>query len=451
MYAVNGSKLVLAATLSLLAAVLWISGLFAIFSDTDTLADSRLIVFVIFLLLSIFIATRLTRVVVAIALVISAIWFGSGENSSVIIDALRFALVFTIFLPALVFIRETLESSPEISTARRSFTSLPDGQRSTGLVIGSQLLGSVMTLGVLAVSAPLISSSDPEPVRRQAALDALRGVTLAIPWSPFTIGIVYILGFRPSLSLHEVLLSGFLLSMLYTVISVIQQAGLRGLAAIGPSLRVFAPLIRPIALSVAIVLLVATVTELSTLEAVAIAMPLLCLLRLASIGRYAAKDTLQRIYTRIGSTGNELLLFASAVTLGYLIQRSGLADQVVALLTLDEMPLPAAICFLLVAGAGLCLTGMHSILVGTVIATLITPLDERLPDLVEAHIILFGWMCGAILSYGSLSVGLATRLFGISVSRVIISKNLNFTLWLIVTLTLVFSIWTGVGNKGVLN
>jgi len=434
----------LASALSALAALLWISGLIDIFFDHALLADARLTVFIVFLLLSLLLATRLTRTVMVITTIVSVYWIYVRQDFSLIIDALRFALVFTVFLPALVFIRETLEASPEIGRARNSFLSLPDGQRSTGLVIGSQLLGSVLTLGVLAVCAPLVSENDPEPGRRQAALDVLRGVTLAVPWSPFTIGIVYVLGFRPTLELHEVLITGFMLSVLYTVVSIIQQAGLRGLGAVPQSLRVFAPLIKPIVLSVATVLLLATVTPLSTLESVALAMPVLCMARLATIGRYPARDTLGRIYSRIGATGNELLLFASAVTLGFLIQRSGLAEQIVLVLTLDSMPLPLAIAFLLSTGALLCLSGMHSILVGTVIAALISPLDERLPDIIEAHIILFGWMCGAMLSYGSLSVGLATRLFDVRISRLIFSPSLVYTLWLIAVVTAVFSVWTSI-------
>lgn len=435
-----------AGLLSALAALLWFTGLVAIFLDDAKLADGRLFIFVIFLLLSIVIATRLTRGVVATALGASVVWLYSGLGFDVIIESLRFALVFTVFLPALVFIRETLESSPEIGRARNGFASLPPGERMTGLTVGAQLLGSVLTLGVLAVTAPLVSSDDPEPVRRHAALAVLRGVTLAVPWSPFTIGIVYVLGFRPALSLHEVLLTGFGLSVLYTIISVIQQSGISGLSAIKVSLRVFAPLIQPIVLSVATVLLLATVTPLSTLESVALAMPVLCLARLATIGRYAARNTLVRIYQRIGSTGNELLLFASAVTLGFLIQESGLSERVVSLLALDKMPLPAAIFLLLSAGAVLCLTGMHSILVGTVLATVVAPLDARLPDLVEAHIILFGWMCGAMLSYGSLSIGLATRLFDVSVSRLIFSTNFYYTIWLILAVTCVLSVWTAVAH-----
>ncbi len=430
----------LARLLCALAALLWLSGVIAIFNDNLTLANGRLYLFVVFLLLSLTVATRLTRGVVASALVAAAVWLGLGQNPDVITDSLRFALVFTVFLPALVLIRETLESSPEIGDARNGFASLPASQRMTGLTVGAQLLGSVLTLGVLAVTSPLVADDDPEPVRREAALAVLRGITLAVPWSPFTIGIVYVLGFRPSLSLHEVLLTGFGLSVLYTVISVLQQNGWSGLRAATRSLRVFAPLIKPITLSVATVLLLATATSLSTLEAVALSMPVLCLARLATIGRYAARNSLSRVYQRIGSTGNELLLFASAVTLGFVIEKSGLAEQVVSLLALNDMPLPAAIFLLLCTGAVLCLTGMHSILVGTVIATIVAPLDQRLPDLVEAHIILFGWMCGAMLSYGSLSIGLATRLFNVKISRLIFSTNFFYSVWLIIALTGVLSV-----------
>lgn len=412
---------------TLLAVFLWITGIVDIFADIRFLDDIRLGALIMFIALAVFLTSRLTRIVAMISAISAIVYFHYFQTFTPVIDGLRFALVFTIFLPALVLTREVVETSPEIAQARSAFSELSAANRSTGLVIGSQLLGAVLTLGVMAVTAPLVSQSSPEPERRSTLLNVLQGLMLGGLWTPFSVAVVYILNFRPELSLAELLIPGFCMAVVGTLVAIMLAAGPRGLTQIPSALRVFKPLMPMIFVAIVGVLVAAWLLPFSTIQTVALVMPVLCGIKLMMIGPFAARGALGNVFSRIGSTGNEMLLFSAAVVLGYLVQSSGLSAHLVTLLALDRNSVVAAIVVLVMIGPVLALTGMHSVLIGTLLIAIMSPVSDRIPDIIEGQILIFGWMSGAIVSLGSLSVGLGTRLFRVSVARTIISTNLLFT------------------------
>jgi len=425
----------------------------AIFVDLSALEDVRLGALVLFIALAVISASRLTLFLTAVAIASGTLWMMQSGDIKPILDGLRFALVFSIFLPALVLTRETIEASREIALARSAFMELSSNQRATGVMIGSQLLGVVLTMGVMAMTAPLIRKDSPEQLRRDTILSVLRGLMLAGLWTPFSVGVIYITGFRPELKLLEICGPGFLMALIGSVIAVLVGAGPKGLTQIGSALRIFRPLMPLIAVSITAVVLFATLSSFSTIQSVALVMPVLCAIKLATTGAYAARVTLSRVVSRIGATGNELLLFSAAVVLGSLLRESGLAETLVHLLALDQMPIELAIVVLMILGPLFSFMGMHSILTGTLLFALLGPLDDQIPDMIEAQIVIFGWMCGAILSFGSLSITLGTGLFRVNVGRIVLSANLGFVALFTVSATVAIVLWlwaSGAGSVGAL-
>jgi len=424
-----------------IALFLWLTGIVAIFVDLPGFDDVRLGALVIFISLAVISASRLTLFLTAVAIAGGALWLVQSADITPVLDGLRFALVFSIFLPALVLTRETIEASREIGQARNAFMELTSNQRATGVMIGSQLLGVVLTLGVMAMTAPLIRDDSPEPLRRDTILSVLRGLMLGGLWTPFSVGVIYITGFRPDLELLEICGPGFLMAMVGSLIAVLVGAGPRGVGQIGAALRIFRPLMPLIAVSILAVITFATLSPFSTIQSVALVMPILCALKLAMTGAYAARATLSKVASRIGATGNELLLFSAAVVLGSLLRESGLADTLVGVLALDKMPIELAIVVLMVLGPLFSFMGMHSILTGTLLFALLGPLDAQIPDMIEAQIVMFGWMCGAIVSFGSLSITLGTGLFRVNVGRIVLSVNLLFVALFATAATLIIVVW----------
>jgi len=427
----------------LLAVFLWFTGLIEIFYVNETLTDVRIGVLVVFMAVTSLTAARLTKAVAALAVVASIGYYLANNNLDPVVDALKFAVVFAIFLPALLLTRETIEASPELSIARNGFLKLNEANRATGLLVGSQLLASVLTLGVLAITAPLVERGSSEVLRRETLLTVLRGIMLGGLWTPFSVAVIWILNTRPNLSLIEILGPGFLLALAGTVLAALLFSGFSGLAQIPSALKVFKPLIPSLATAIFVVLAFAHFLPFSTIETVALVLPLLCLIRLFTIGPRVTAGAVKGLFARIGASGNELLLFGAAVVLGFLLNSSGIAQTLVSILALDTMPIMAAITLLVLLGPLLALTGMHSVLVGTLLAALLTSLDSRIPDIIEGQILLCGWMSAAMISFGSISVGLGTRLFEVSVSRTILSNNILFQILFSALCAGVLVLWFG--------
>jgi hypothetical protein len=218
-------------------------------------------------------------------------------------------------------------------------------------------------------------------------------------------------------------------------------SGWRGLRTFMEPLRAFHSLYAPIGALIVAVVVFAQITPFSSLQSVSMLMPIICLVRLLTMQPTAISGVFKATWSTLAATANEILLFSSAVILGQLITTAGLAQQSIDWLSLDSMSDGAFLALLMLLGPALALTGMHSVLIGAVIAALLAPLDARYPDLVEAMVILYAWMTASSISVGSLSVGVATRLFDVDARQLVLSSNLVYTIALTVIVTVGFEIF----------
>jgi hypothetical protein len=192
----------------------------------------------------------------------------------------------------------------------------------------------------------------------------------------------------------------------------------------------FKSLAVPIVVMVGLVVLLASVSPLSTLEVVAIVLPPLCLARLWALPARPVGDALVAAGRDLPRMGDELLIFTGALLLGDLITTTGVADLVAAALQLERWPLPLVPLLGFALGPPLALAGLHPIVTATVLFALLEPVGDQLPDLVEIQIVLFGWMAGAMVSYASLSIVAASSLFEVPVGRLVLGVNLRYLLGL---------------------
>ena len=142
--------------------------------------------------------------VAAIAVAISA-WTGFWD---VLYDGVAFALIFTFFLPAIQFIRATLSASTEIGQSRAAFEKMREGERTGGMLLAAHVLGSVLIMGTYPILAPLTPSDADEAERARAARTNCRGTSLVLFWSPFTVGMAFVLTAWPELPLWQIVAAG---------------------------------------------------------------------------------------------------------------------------------------------------------------------------------------------------------------------------------------------------
>ena len=398
----------------------------ALFIDSEPFNWVRIALLALFVFGSIARVTKLTKMISAAAALAMLLVGAVKGDWSVFIEALNFALIFTIFFPAVLLIRETMARTPETAQAIAAFDDLGPGQRVAGLAVGCHLLSMVLVLGGLIASATFVQAQSDRVLKRELALVTMRGYALIVHWSPFTIGMGYALAFRPDVALIAAMGLGLAITLIGMTLAIAWARGWRGVSAIPIALNSFRAIAGPIAVSVTLIVLLVSFTPLGTIQAVAVAMPVLCWLRLQRLGGAVPYKAVSAAVKKFPDIKEELILFLAAAAIGFSIQAAGLAEALVGWLHLEILGPYAMIALVIVLGPTLAVLGLHPIVAASIVTAFLTPLDGALPDIVEVHLILFVWSCGAFLSFGSLSLSAAARLFDFSLPDLVFSSNLIY-------------------------
>lgn len=404
---------------------LWASGLVAMFGAPEPVVLVRDAAFLLLLALALPAAKRVSRALAGAGLTAALVLAAAYGETGALFRAAEDALVFVVFLPALLLMRETVQRTPEATAAEAAFDRLGPGRRIAGLTVGSHLLAAVMIIGALPIIRPFLVRQEPA-LRAELARAALRGFALCVLWSPFTVAMGFVLTAKPEVELAAVVAVGLPTTAAALIAAVFVDRGWRGVRAALPALVAFRSLALPILALVGLVVVLAGLSPLATLELVALVLPPLCLARLWALPRPAIRAALLAAGRDLPRLGDELLIFTGALLLGALITGSGAAEAVALMLRLEDWPLPAVPLLGFALGPPLALAGLHPIVTATVLFALLDPVAEALPDLVEVQVVLFGWMAGAMVSYASLSVVAASSLFEVPARRLVLGVNLRF-------------------------
>ena len=407
-----------------LMAVLWLLGLVRIFYLADWLAYIALALMLAYLTLAWPVCGRLNRIVTVIVVVLVILACTFEQRWEAILQGLVFALIFTAFLPTLQLMRATLDIGPEFACSREIFAQMPPNQRDDALVVGSNVIGSVMTMGALTMLSPLIPPGADENTRRTMAQAALRGLALTIFWSPFTVAMALATSFWPGQPLWRIMAIGLILTLLGVGVAVLMGGG--NWRALLPSLSAFRPLLLPLGGTMITVVAAASFSPFGTIQTIILVVPMLCLLWILRHNRHEFRRVARATYQNLDRLGNELLLFCAAITLGRVLQESRLLHEVFEQAWLAQLPVSSVIILTLALGLGLALLGVHSVVIGTCIMLLLTPFHDRIADLVAIELMLYGWACASLLSLSALSVVLCSSLFQVSVPRLILGRNILF-------------------------
>jgi hypothetical protein len=404
---------------------LWGSGLVAMFGAPEAVVLVRDAAFLLLLALALPAAKTVSRALAGAGLAAALILAAAYGETGALLRAAEDALVFVVFLPALLLMRETVQRTPEANAAKAAFDRLGPGRRIAGLTVGSHLLAAVMIIGAMPVIRPFLVRQEPA-LRAELARAALRGFALCVLWSPFTVAMGFVLTAKPEVELAAVVAVGLPTTVAALVAAVFVDRGWRGVRAALPALVAFRSLALPILALVGLVVVLAGASPLATLEVVALVLPPLCVARLWALPRPALGSAVLAAGHDLPRLGDELLIFTGALLLGALITGSGAADGVAVLLRLEDWPLPAVPLLGFALGPPLAVAGLHPIITATVLFALLDPVAGALPDLVEVQVVLFGWMAGAMVSYASLSVVAASSLFEVPARALVLGVNLRF-------------------------
>ncbi len=339
------------------------------------------------------------------------------------------ALVFAAFMPTIVLIRATAEQRPEVAQARRLFTNLAPEHRAGGILFGCHVLGSVISLGVFGLLAPIVGTEGPPEHRTRIVCIAVRSMCVGALWSPFFVSVVLASQFITTVPLWRVMAIGIPFAALGLLISFfVLGDGAGGLAALRRSLASLVPIVPPVAIAAALVAAISGLGGLTTLQAIVIGIPPLCLAGLLPLGVSRLGEAVRATWRSLPDIGGEIGILVLAIALGVVFEAALTAGGAVADVAGLELEPFAAIAIIIAGMSVAGLAGLHPIISATVVLVVATGLPIGLADFVLMQSVLIGWALGAMVSFSGVSVVTASALFDLSPWRLIFGRNIVFVI-----------------------
>lgn len=369
---------------------------------------------------------RHTQILCAILVAVAMALAGIYDKWAAVPDGIVKAAIFPAFLSTIVLLRAAADQRPEIANARALFSALPANERDSGIVIGTHLIGAILQVGVFAILAPILGKDAATDERRQVFTTAIRGMATVPFWSPFIVGMAVASQYLPMVPLWQIMLLGLAMTVVGTAISIVGFDRNPGMGRLFRSLASLAPVALPVFVAALIVVGTTAATELSTLQALILALPLPCLLAIASVPAGSVRQALGQTITGIGRIGPETSILVCATMLGAVFEAalpdSGLLDW------LQSLNLPAwAVIFLVIMIMNIAgLFGVHAIVTGTFLLVVFTSVPTPVSDLVLMQALLVGWGLCSGISIGSLSVATGAAMFGVPPTDLITRANIAY-------------------------
>ena len=299
---------------------------------------------------------RVLFIVIVSAAAALALW---GEVPHALLRGFERSQIFGAFLPSVLLLSATVESSPRLDELRTGLGRLDSNAAQNWTLYGSHALGAVLNVGALSILAPVAARGADAAHRTLLASSAARGVGTAVMWSPFFVAIAFTSQLVPRVPVWQVMAVGVGLAVIgLALCHVLYTPGLDR-AGFRASVAELRPLVIPVGAIVAAVVAASVAFHWSGLQSVAIVVPVFCLGYLATLGSGAAKRAARRTLDNFARLADELLIIVGATMLGTVVAALPAVHALGASVTpgmISGVALMAALVFVLV---GLGQAGLH--------------------------------------------------------------------------------------------
>ncbi len=378
-----------------------------------------------FVILSLARLRRQTVILISVLATITVLLAIVFEAWGEVVRGVEGATVFAAFFGTIMMLRATAERRPETVSARDQFERLDAGQQSGAFLIAAHAIGALLVVGAMAVLAPIQGADANDVERRRAAEVCLRGMCLAPLWSPFWIAMALSYQHLPLVPLWQVMALGVPLAAAGLALCHLMYARETGLRGLGRAVWALRPIIAPVGLCALTVAVVTSLTALSTIQSVAVAMPVLCGAALLAQGRQALRSALRDTYRGVGAVTDEVVLLTVALALGRVLERAldaiGTTDAIAALDPQPAVLIAAVIVAMTLAG----IAGIHQVVSITVVLVVAAPLPSGLADVVLMESALIGWAFASMSGISAVSVAVAASMFRVPMERLVFGPNLK--------------------------
>lgn len=350
-------------------------------------------------------------------------------NADAVLRGLEAGLVIGAFMPTIMLLRATANASPMLDVARQRIERWSGPQREVWVQAVSHLLGSFLMVGGYAIARSALPERIDAATREQLAQGAVRGLGLAVCWSPFFLAGAIASQIVHGVSAWQLIALGLVFASLGWTLSYFLFFRALGWGEIAVPARSVAGFAVPSAALAALVILMCLVTGLKSLEAIVLALPVVCLAYLAGRGWKATREAVAPLRSALFHASDEVLIFTMAMCLGAVAAASGAGKLLSPLLAgLAGTPLLLiAAEVALIAGAGI--AGVHPIITATLMLPVLAEPNRMLAALVVAYMVVFGWTLSSLLAIWTLPVASAATCFEVPVGRLARGRNVRFVIW----------------------
>ncbi|RAH97378.1 hypothetical protein DLJ53_29725 [Acuticoccus sediminis] len=412
-----------------LALLMWACELTVILAPSALVETVSQVALVCFLVLSVLNLRHWTLVITGVAAVLCAGAVAAGADPWRAVDRLAQATRLAAFLECLLLLRAVVEMHPRLTDVQDRFEAIAARDRDGGILLVSHVLGSVLTLGVMSIFAPIMRRAQSD-ARLRAAQFSMRGFSLIVLWSPFTVAMATVNASIPHLALWKIsavglavsgaaILSGLLLGQFH-----ISPRSLREMATAVAAVGV------PLTLLTLMTVLVSAVLHLGAIMACILIITIFGAGWVATMGPAAAAGAARQTWTSLDRLGDEFMLFTVSVVLaGLMLDVPMLSDLLRAAVAEGRPPF-----LMLMAGAMLVallpMAGIHMILPASICISAFVQLGpfSQSDELIFIALILTGWCFGSMLSPASIALLTASTLFGVPRRSLALGANLRFLL-----------------------
>lgn len=343
-----------------------------------------------------------------------------------VLTGFRAAPMFVGFFGTVVLMRATADQLQQIAHARTLFRRLEPDHRLGGFLVGSHLLAVVLGPGAYAITAPIIGENRREDEYLAAIRACHRGGSLGGLWSPFWIAMALSTQYVPGVPLWQTMALGISMAVCALAASHLLFSREPGLALLWRALRSLQPMVLPVALCVLLVAVLSGVTVLSTLEALIVSVPTLCLLTLWAKGGRALRTTLANTYRNAAHISNEITILTLSLALGGVIRHVFAETGITGWIGGLDLPALAVIGIMIGTVTLGALVGVHQIVLVTFLLTVFSDLPVQVADLILIESALVAWSCSSMIGLSAIMVATATTLFQVPPEKVILGPNLGF-------------------------
>lgn len=371
-------------------------------------------------------SSRHIQVLLAVALTISAAMAWSAGSATALADGFARAVVFGAFMPSVLLLRATVESSPRIERVHADLGRMDHAQAQNWTLYGSHALGAVLNVGAAAILAPLVTRGADERRRAELAASSARGVAIGAMWSPFFLSVAFTTQLAPHVPMWQVVGIGIATALLgFAASQAFITPGLRW-RAFRESVAGLAPLAAPSAVIVGAVVGASIAFHWSGLQAVVLVVPLLCAAYLARLGPLGTGLVARRAFASLGRVADELVIVVGGTVLGAVVGSMPAVRELGASLTPQMISGPGVIAAMVAIMVLLGNLGLHPIVASSVMVPVVVVGDFGVTDLVAVSTAVFAWGLNGGLSIWSLPMAMSAAYFGVPTPRLISRRGLLY-------------------------